>query len=338
MTASIYDALPGEQGITNAVDRIGSGQKTATGHVESSLGETGIDPRIETGLPESESEHDGIGSGPKTATDHVATVRGRTETETTTASDALDRLTSNGKRSESENGSHGHESCPTESGLYDPSLFLNPKIGKHGKIENGSGPPKLLLTHHAAEHAAMSGEKQPRKQCGQGESAATEQPPPLQLPKELKRQRHARAQQTNVQRHFHPSRWTEVEREERKPHGTQHQVNPRDTSPSYPAPLKGGKKRRRKSRAAELPKKFSLGAKPPAQGEQRLKGVIFKFLISSLFSKKFPLRQRPTSTKVTSHVTRANFAPTHSTSGVGIPVQRGQECATFSAPHPRTNS
>ena len=88
------------------------------------------------------------------------------------------------------------------------------------------------------------------------------------------RQRRAREQQTNVQRHFHPSRWTEVEREERKPHGTQHQVHP-ETTPSPPAPLKGGKKKRRKSRAAEFPKKFSRGAQPPAQEEQSLKGEIY---------------------------------------------------------------
>ena len=155
VTVNGHDDLPGEQGIANAIDRIGRGQKTAT-----SLVESGIDPRIETGLPESESERNGIESDPKIATDHVATVRGRTATETTTASDALDRSTANGKQSESENGDHGHESCPTESGLYGPSLLLNPKIGKHGRIEKGSGSPKLLSTHHVTECAAMSGEKQ----------------------------------------------------------------------------------------------------------------------------------------------------------------------------------
>ena len=101
VTANGHDDLPGEQGIANAVDGICSGQKTATG----------IDPRIESGLPESKGECDGIGSGPKTATDHVATARRRT------ATDALDLLTASGKRSESENGGHSHESCPTESGL-----------------------------------------------------------------------------------------------------------------------------------------------------------------------------------------------------------------------------
>ena len=201
LTASGHDDLSGEQGIANAVDVIGSGQKTATGHVES-----GLDPRIETGLPESESERDGSGSDPKIATNHVVTVRSRTATEKTTASDTLDSSTANGKRSESENDSHGHESCPIENGLYDPSLLLDPKIGKHGRIENRSGPPKLLSADHVTERAAMSRENQPRKRRGQREFAANEQPPPLQLPKELKRQRRARAQQTNVQKHFQPSR------------------------------------------------------------------------------------------------------------------------------------
>ena len=141
---------------------IGSGQKTATGHVESGLSETGIDLRIETGLPESESVCAASGSDPKIATAHGATARGRTATETTTASDSLDRLTANGKQSESENDGHGNESRPTESGLYDPSVFLDPRIGKHGRIEKRSGPLKLLSTHHVTERAVMSGEKQPR--------------------------------------------------------------------------------------------------------------------------------------------------------------------------------
>ena len=47
MTTSGHSDLPGEQGNAYADDVTGSGQKTATG----------IDPRIETGLPENESAH-----------------------------------------------------------------------------------------------------------------------------------------------------------------------------------------------------------------------------------------------------------------------------------------
>ena len=200
-----------------AVDAIGSGPKTATGS----------DPSIVTGLPESKC--DAIGSGPKTATDH-----GRTAIETRTASDALDLLTASGKQSESENDGTSHESCPAESGLCDPSLFLDPKIGKHRRIENGSGPPKILPTHHVAERAVMSGERPPRKRRGQGASAANKQPPPPQLPKGLRRQRRARVHQTSDQTHFHSSCWTEVKREERKPHGAQH------PGPSFGGVLGGG--------------------------------------------------------------------------------------------------
>ena len=121
-----------------------------------------------------------------------------------TAFDALDLLTANGKRSENKNDGHGYESCPTESELYDPSLILDPRIGKHRRIEQWSGPPKLLSTHHVAESAVTSVEKQPRKRRRQGKSAAIEQPPPPQLPKGLKRQRRTPAQQTNAQRHSPP--------------------------------------------------------------------------------------------------------------------------------------
>ena len=52
VTANGHDDLPDEQGIASAVDAIGSGPKTVTGHVESGRGETGSDPRIATNLPE----------------------------------------------------------------------------------------------------------------------------------------------------------------------------------------------------------------------------------------------------------------------------------------------
>ena len=78
VTVRGHDDLLGEQGIAHAVDAIGSG------HVESGLGETGIDPRIVTRL--CESERDATGSGPKTAT-----TRWRAANETRPASDALDR-------------------------------------------------------------------------------------------------------------------------------------------------------------------------------------------------------------------------------------------------------
>ena len=67
MTASGHSDFPGGQGNAYADDVTGSGQKTATG----------IDPRIETGLPENESAHVESGSGQKTATDRDATAHGQ---------------------------------------------------------------------------------------------------------------------------------------------------------------------------------------------------------------------------------------------------------------------
>ena len=90
VTSSGHSDLPGGQGNAHADDVTGSGQMTATGHTESGHGETGIDPRIETGLPEIESAHVERGSGQKTATAREATAHGQRATATMTALYALD--------------------------------------------------------------------------------------------------------------------------------------------------------------------------------------------------------------------------------------------------------
>ena len=56
----------------------------------------------------------------------------------------------------------------------------------------------------------------------------------------------------------------------------------RHPPPSYPAPLKSGKKRRRKSQAAELPKKFPRGA-GGTEPERRdlLRSLYVRFLAKS---------------------------------------------------------
>ena len=162
------------------------------------------------------------------------------------ASDALDLLTANGKRSE-RNDSHGHENYPAVHELSYPSVLLDSKIGNHERITRGSGPPKPLSVPHIVERAAWNGERQPRMRSGQGKSATTEQLPLRQLPKELEKRERASAQQTTVQRHSHPSRWTEIQKEGRKLPGTQHQVHRETPPPSSPAHLKGGKEKRKKS-------------------------------------------------------------------------------------------
>ena len=67
MTASGHASHPGGQGNAYADGASGSDQTTATAHVESGHGVTGIDPRIETGHVETESFHAASGSGQKTA-------------------------------------------------------------------------------------------------------------------------------------------------------------------------------------------------------------------------------------------------------------------------------
>ena len=113
---------------------------------------------------------------------------------------------------------------------------------------------------HIVERAVRIGESQQSQRRGKWASAASGQLPLLHLPKEEEKKERARSRQTNAERHSHPSRWTEVEREEREPHQAQHQVHP-ETLPASPARLKGGKKKKKKkkSQGAKLPKKFPRG-------------------------------------------------------------------------------
>ena len=89
-TASGHSNHPGGQGTRTLNYVTGSGQTTATGHTESGHGKTGIDPRIDTGLPTIESSHVESGSGQKTATAREATAHGKIVNATMTAIDALD--------------------------------------------------------------------------------------------------------------------------------------------------------------------------------------------------------------------------------------------------------
>ena len=97
MTASGHAVLPGGQGNTYT--------NGATGH-----GMTGIDPRIETGHVKTESFHAVSGSGQKTATAHDVSGHEKKATKTMTVDDTLDLLTTNGKRSESDNDGDVHAS------------------------------------------------------------------------------------------------------------------------------------------------------------------------------------------------------------------------------------
>ena len=111
MTASGHADLPGGQGNAYADGATGSSQQTATGHVET------------------ESFHAASSSGQKTATAPGVSGHEKSATRTMTGVDALDLLTANGKRSESENYSDVHESYSFVTWPSYPSLILDPKIG-----------------------------------------------------------------------------------------------------------------------------------------------------------------------------------------------------------------
>ena len=96
---------PDGQGNAHAHGGSGSGQMTVTAH-----GVTDTDARIETRHAATESLHAESGSGQKTATAHSVSDHEKSVKRTMTTSHAHDRLTANGKRSESESDGDVHES------------------------------------------------------------------------------------------------------------------------------------------------------------------------------------------------------------------------------------
>ena len=144
MTASCHADLPGRQGNAYADGATGSGQQTATGHAESGHGVTGIEKRAK---------------------------------RTMTGVDALDLLTANGKRSESENYDDVHESYSFVTWPSYPSLFHDPKIGNHGRITRGGKTPKSPSNSHVLERAVRIGERHRSQRRGKWESTASGQLP-----------------------------------------------------------------------------------------------------------------------------------------------------------------
>ena len=177
---------------------------------------TDTDPRIETGHNATESFHPESGSGQKTATAHSVSDHEKSVTRTMTASHAHDRLTANGKRSESESDGDVHESHPHVTEPSYPSSIHAPKSVTHGRRKRGSKRLKTPPNSHVVERAVRIGESQQTWRSGKRASVAREQLPRLHIPKEEEKKERARSRQTNAQRHSHPSRQTKVEREGRK--------------------------------------------------------------------------------------------------------------------------
>ena len=152
---------------------------------------TGIDPRIEAGHVETESSHAASGSGQKTATAPGASEHEKRAKRMMTGVDALDLLTVNGKRSESENYGDVHESYSYVTWPSYPSLLLDPKIKNHGRITRGGKTTKSPSNSHVVERAVRIGERQRSRRRGKRESTASGQLPLHPLPKEKEKRERA---------------------------------------------------------------------------------------------------------------------------------------------------
>ena len=232
-TASGHADLPSGQGKNAyADDATGSGQQTTTGHATSGHGVPGIDPRIETGHSETESPHAASGSGQKTATAPVASGHEKRAKRTTTEVDTLDLLTTNGKRSESDNHRDIHELLPRDLALLSSHV---PRSEEREPREDNTRWQDYEVSLEFSRRGTCGenwGRQRSRKR-GKKKPTASGQPPPRPLPKEKEKRERARAPQTIAQRHRHPSRSTEIEREGRKPP----RQNTRCTLRPLPLPL-----------------------------------------------------------------------------------------------------
>ena len=108
-----------------------------------------------------------------------------------TGVDALDLLTANGKRSESDNYGDVHERYSYVTWPSYPSLLLDPKIEDHGRITHGGKTTKSPSNSHVVERAVRIGERQRSRRRGKRESTASGQLPLRTLPKEKEKRERA---------------------------------------------------------------------------------------------------------------------------------------------------
>ena len=128
-------------------------------------------------------------SGQKTATGHTETTRAnamkplavqRPPSNRARENSKRDDLrpqrhdcsTEHGKRSDSVSNKTDHESHPTKSGLKTPSRLPKPKIGKPGRNPNWSGTRKTSPPHHLTERAEMRRKRQSRTEKALEDSPA----------------------------------------------------------------------------------------------------------------------------------------------------------------------
>ena len=158
-----------------------------------------------------------------------------------------------------------------------------------GRIKRGSKRLKTLPNSHVVERAVRIGESQQTRRSGKRASAAREPtpaPPPPEGGGEEGASPHATDKCPEALPPLSPDK---VEREGRK-HLIKTLGAPRDP-PLFPAHLKGGKKKKKKTQEVKLPKKFPRKGKSKAQKEQSLKGEKMSYTKRTL--PQFPLSQRP---------------------------------------------
>ena len=280
-----------------ADDATGSGQQTTTGHATSGHGVPGIDPRIWTGHSETESPHAASGSGQKTATAPGASGHEKRAKRTTTGVDALDLLTANGKRSESDNHNDIHEQLQRDLALLS---FHAPRSEDREPREDNTRWQDYEVSLEfsrrgtCGENWGETTKSEAREKGVYSERAVPTSPAPEREGEAGARpRRKPRGTSTPRARPRSSGRGG-------SPPQTKHQVHP-EIPPASPALLRGGKKKKKKSQEAKLPKKFPRGEVGGAEGTEPEGREDVLRNVSTLLHKKFPLSRRPNSTNVTKH-------------------------------------
>ena len=159
-----------------------------------------------------------------------------------------------------------------------------------GRKKRGSKRLKTPSNSHVVERAVRIGESQQTRRSGKRASVARE-PTPAPPPPEGGGEEGASPHATDKCPEALPPLSPDQGRVggEEAPHKKTLGA-PRDP-PSSPAHLKGGKKKKKKTQEAKLPKKFPRKGKSKAQKEQSLKGEKMSYTKRTL--PQFPLSQRP---------------------------------------------
>ena len=159
-----------------------------------------------------------------------------------------------------------------------------------GRIKRGSKRLKTPSNSHVVERAVRIGESQQTRRSGKRASAARE-PTPAPPPPKGGGEEGASPHATDKCPEALPPLSPDQSRAggEEAPHKNT-RCTPRPP-PSSPAHLKGGKKKKKKTQEAKLPKKFPRKGKSKAQKEQSLKGEKMSYTKRTFHSSPEPKTQ-----------------------------------------------